>query len=308
MRIILFCATQRGYLVLKRLLDLASEHELTVFSFKEQPWEPPFLENIRNLALQSNADFFEAKQIHGEHLRDYWENTSVDLILAVSWRYMIPRSIYSRAKLGAFIFHDSLLPVYRGFSPTVWAMINGETYTGGTLFEIAEAVDSGPIIDQQKVMIGELDTIQTVMDRVTETYIDLLEKHLPDLLRNAAPRLPQDHTKATYTCKRIPEDNLIDWVLSSAAVYNLIRAVTQPYPGAFTFLNGRRLKVWAAEKIPYGRYVGRVCGRVVEIRPGTGTVVLTGDSALLLTRVQFENEPIQIADSVIDSLSMTLGK
>ncbi len=308
MRIGLFCATERGYLVLKKLFELASDHELTIFSFKEQPWEPPYLERIRNLALEHSADFVEAKQVHVERLRDYWDNTSMDLMLAVNWRYMIPRSIYERAKLGAFIFHDSLLPAYRGFSPTVWAMINGESHTGATLFEIAEEVDSGPVVGQQEVLIGEHDTIQIVMDRVTQAYVDLLEKHLPDLLGDRAMRRPQDHAKATYTCKRMPEDNRIDWSGSSAAVYNLIRAVSKPYPGAFTFLNGRMLKVWAAEKIPHGRYVGSVGGRVVEIRPGKGAVVLAGSEALLLTQVQVENEQIQSADSVITSLSITLGQ
>jgi methionyl-tRNA formyltransferase len=231
----------------------------------------------------------------------------VDLLVAVGWRYLVPKEVYTKARLGAYVFHDSLLPEYRGFSPTVWAIVNGEDHTGATLFAITEAVDAGDIVDQERVSIGPTETIATVMNRVNEAYLRLMVKNLPRLLDGTAPRHPQDHSRATYTCRRKPEDNRIPWQIGTREILNLIRGVTSPYSGAFTSLNGRKLMVWAAELLPDApKYIGRIPGRVVEVRPGVGAVVLTGNGALLLTQVQVEGEPVVSADKLLTSLSLTL--
>jgi methionyl-tRNA formyltransferase len=306
-RIALLCATHRGYRFLQKLLALVPDAELFVFSFREEPWEPPFVDDIRTLAESHGHRFFTARNVGSPRWRSFWETTPLDLMLVVSWRYLIPPEVFRRPRQGTFVWHDSLLPAYRGFSPTVWAILNGEDHTGVTLFEMAEEVDSGDIVDQERVPIGPDDPIRVVMERVTEAYLTLLERNLEALLAGTAPRRPQDPSRATYTCKRLPQDNRIDWKAPTAAVYNLIRAVSAPYPGAYTFLDGRKLIVWAARRLPDApRYVGRVPGRVVEVRPGEGVVVLTGDGALLLTEVQPEGMPPVCAAEVLQSLSQTL--
>jgi len=309
MHIVLLCATRRGYLFLKRLAELLPQSRLTVFSFREEPWEPPFLDDIRELTLVSGGQFFESKHVANQQWSSLWESTMVDLMFVVNWRYLIPSNVYLRPRLGTFVFHDSLLPEYRGFSPTVWAIINGEDHTGVTLFKIAEEVDAGDIVDQERVPIGPDDTIAVVIERVTQTYLDLLERNLDDLINGTVRLYPQDHSRATYTCKRIPEGNRIDWAASSESIYNLVRAVSVPYPGAYTYLSGRKMRVWSARRVTnVRRYVGRVPGRVIEVRPGEGAVVLTGDGALLLTQVQMEGDGIICAADVLNSLAQTLGR
>lgn len=308
MRIVLLCATRRGYRFLDKLADLAAGHELVVFSFREDPWEPAFLDDIRALAERKGARFFETKNVGGEKWWGFWESEPVDLMLVVSWRYLIPEQIYRRPRRGTFVFHDSVLPAYRGFSPTVWAMINGEDHTGVTLFEIAEEVDAGDIVDQKRIPVGPDDTIATVMVRVTEIYLTLLERNLARLLDGTAPRRVQDHHLATFTCKRLPEDNRIDWSADAQEIYNLIRAVTAPYPGAYTSLKGRKLIVWSARREPFPPYAGRVPGRVVQVRAGEGAVLLTGDGALLITEVQLEGQDRTRADRVLNRITLTLGR
>lgn len=305
MHIALLCATRRGYLFLKKLTALLPHSQLTVFSFREEPWEPPFLNDIRELTRTSRGQFFETKKVDP----NFWQSTPVDLMFVVSWRYMIPPSVYHRPQLGAFVFHDSLLPQYRGFSPTVWAMVNGEDHTGVTLFEIAEEVDAGDIVDQQRVPIAPEETIADVMERVTQAYLDLLARNIDQLLAGSAPRYPQDHARATYTCKRLPEDNQINWAGSTTSSYNLIRAASAPYPGAYTYLAGQKLIIWSAKRVIQPRlYVGSVAGRVVEVRPGLGSVVLTGDGALMVTQAQLKgSDPVCAAD-VLKSVSQTLGR
>jgi methionyl-tRNA formyltransferase len=309
MRIVTLCATRRGCLFVQKLAELAPQSELVVFSFPEEPWEPRYLDDIRELTLAKGGQFFEAKQVGSPRWRQFWESTPVDLMFAVSWRFMIPASVYQRSRLGTFVFHDSMLPAYRGFSPTVWAIINGEDHTGVSLFEIADGVDEGDIIAQKRVPIGPDDTIAVVMERVTQTYLDLLEQNLEDLLRGTALRYPQDHSQATYTSKRLPEDNLIDWTWSTERAFNLIRASTAPYSGTYTHLEGQELRIWSAKRLANGHhYVGRTPGRVVEVRPGEGSAVLTGDGSLLLTEVQIEGGEIVCATDVLNRLSQTLGR
>jgi len=309
MRVALLCATRRGYLFLQKLHELLPEAELLVFSFREEPWEPKFFEDIRKLTLNAGGEFFEARQFRSARWDEFWESANVDLMFVVSWRYVIPASVYGKARLGAFVFHDSLLPEYRGFSPTVWAMINGEDHTGVTLFEVAEETDAGDIVDQERVPIGPDDTISAVIERVTQTYLVLLERNLAALVRGTQARHPQDHSRATYTCKRLPEDNQIVWSDSSDRIYNLIRATGSPYSGAYTCLSGKKLYVWSARRVENPRrYIGRIPGRVIEIRPGEGSVVLTGDGTLLLTQVQIESGNIVSAEDLLNSVGQTLGR
>lgn len=306
-RITLLCAAARGLHVLECLIRLAPEARLTVVSFPEEPGEPRYLGDIRHTALMHGAEFIEARSVgRNAHLAN--SEYSTDVLLAVSWRYMVPPHVYRRARKGAFVLHDSLLPRYRGFAPTVWAMVNGDDYTGATLFEMADDVDSGPIVDQRRVPIGSDDTISDVMQRVTSKYLELLEMNLPALLAGTAIRQPQDHAVATYTCKRTAADGEIDWTAPSRTIHDLVRAHTHPYWGAFTTLARRELKVWATKLLPgYPQYVGRVPGRIVEVRPGVGAVVLTGDGAILATRVQVDGEPVT-ASEILKSPAQTLGR
>jgi methionyl-tRNA formyltransferase len=307
MNIVLACATHRGYLFLERLLALAPEAHVHVFSFREEPVEPPFLDKIRALAHSRGAGFQEARQLGAPELGPFWASTSVDLLFAISWRYLIPKAVYSAAKLGSFVIHDSLLPAYRGFSPTVWSIINGEARTGATLFAMEEDVDSGDIVAQSEVPIGESDTIATVMERVTQAYLSLLEDNLPSLLSGTTRLRPQDQSKISFACKRTAADNLIDWRRSSVQIYNLVRAVTRPYGGALTFLDGQPLRVWSAAYDGRRRYVGRVPGRILDLFSGEGVLVGTGDGSLLLNEVQLGDQPAVRADLLLRGRSITLG-
>ena len=307
MRAVILCATARGLRFVRRFAELLPGAELVVFSFPEAPGEPPFLEAIRAATAEAGGELVVARDVGSRDCERLWAEAP-DLLFAVSWRYLVPRRIFHRPRLGAFVFHDSLLPAYRGFAPTVWAIVNGEAATGVTLFEMTDEVDAGDIVDQLAVPIGPDDTIAEVMERVTVGYLATLERNLPALLAGSAPRRAQDHTRASFACKRMPQDNRIDWSLPTQRIYDLVRGVTRPYAGAFTVLSGRELKVWRARRLaPEPRWVGRVPGRVAEVRPGEGSIVLTGDGALLLTEVQPCGEGPVCASQILDRPSLTLG-
>jgi methionyl-tRNA formyltransferase len=280
-RIVLACNTERGRRVLAELAKLAPDAALDVFCGREEGGEPAFTAAIEQEAEAAGATFLQTTTLDGA--------AGADLLLMVNWRRMVPLEICRRMRLGSFVFHDSLLPEYRGFSPTVWAMVNGEDHTGVTLIEAAAAADEGDIVDQARVPIGPTETIAEVMERVTGTYLELLGRNLPALLADTAPRRPQDHSRATWARRRTQEDNRIRWSWPAARIYDLIRGTTHPYAGAFTTFEGRELRVWAARLDPsaYGPP-----GQVLASESGGETLVAGANGAVWLTDIEVGGEAL----------------
>jgi methionyl-tRNA formyltransferase len=197
---------------------------------------------------------------------------------------MIGTDILALAPLGAYNMHGSLLPKYRGRAPVNWAVLNGETETGATLHVMVKRADAGDIVDQERVPIGPTDTARDVFARVTGAARAVLARQIDNLLAGRAPRRPQDETQATYFGGRKPDDGRIDWSRPARRVFDLIRAVTHPYPGAFSEVDGRRLYVWWAA--PNASRRGRP-GEVVATAPLT---VACGEGALEVTEWQWHGD------------------
>ena len=162
------------------------------------------------------------------------------------YRHLIPETILKLPRLGAFNLHGSLLPKYRGRVPINWAIIHGETQTGATLHYMVAKPDAGDIVDQEAVPIGPMETAREVFDKVAAAARQIVARQWDHIKSGKAPRIPQDPAQASYYGGRKPEDGRIDWSKDAREIFNLVRAVTHPYPGAFTELNGRRLFIWWA--------------------------------------------------------------
>jgi methionyl-tRNA formyltransferase len=268
-------------------------------------WEPLFTQNIENISKKFNATFYKTAKIHDTQYSQVWNNKP-DIIFVVGWRYLIPPSVYNSAKIGCFVFHDSMLPMYRGFGPTVWAMRNGENFTGASLFKIAEEMDEGPLLEQRKITITNDDYIGDVVNKITQTYVDILECVFPKLSRNKFDLVEQNHKKATYTCKSIPGDFKIDWSNTAESIRNMIRAYSPPYPGSFCYLNGKKITILKADIDESKKYVGLFPGRVVRIVKGLGVYIATSDALLLIREIRVDDGEKVNASSVIDKISMTL--
>jgi methionyl-tRNA formyltransferase len=223
---------------------------------------------------------------------------SPDLIFSFYYRAMIPVALLALAPAGAYNMHGSLLPRFRGRAPTNWAVLMGATETGATLHEMVAKPDAGALIDQSAVPILPDDMARQVFDKVTVAAEQVLWRSLPGILSGTAPRLPNELSLGSYFGGRKPEDGRIAWPQSAAAVYNLIRAVAPPYPGAFTDIAGQRLVVARARRLPEpmpdlapglhvidGRIIG-VCGdggciAVHELTAGAATIDAAALASLL---------------------------
>ena len=172
-----------------------------------------------------------------------------DFLFSFYYRQMLGPALLATARRGALNLHGSLLPKYRGRVPVNWAILHGETRTGVTLHYMAAKPDAGDIVAQRAVPIGPDDTAGIVFGRLVDAAEALLDDILPALVAGTAPRLPNDLSQGSYFGGRKPEDGRIDWSLPGAALHNLVRALAPPYPGAFTEVGGKRVRVLKTRRL-----------------------------------------------------------
>jgi methionyl-tRNA formyltransferase len=168
------------------------------------------------------------------------------LLLVIGWTQLLKPDLLRVPKLACLGFHASLLPKSRGRAPVNWALINGETVTGNTMIILEPEADSGDIVAQRTIPISEEDDCKTIYQKVGETEVEMLDEVLPIIRSGVLPRRKQDDSHATVMPKRRPEDGVINWNRTTQEIYNWVRALTDPYPGAFSLLNGDRVWVWTA--------------------------------------------------------------
>ncbi len=158
-----------------------------------------------------------------------------DLVLVVGFSQIIPKALLDVPPLGVIGFHSAVLPGRRGCSPLIWAVIDGLRETGVTMFQMAEGIDTGDVIDVERFPIEPDDAAADLLRKADQATITLLRRNLTSLLDGTAPRVPQDDTQCTYTRKRGPADGEIDWSRPAQDIVNLVRALAPPYPVAHTF-------------------------------------------------------------------------
>lgn len=158
-----------------------------------------------------------------------------DLVFSWSYGLRIPKLILDLPVIGAINIHGGLLPEWRGANILNWVLVNGATETGVTAHWLTEGFDEGPIIARRAIAIDFLDTARTLGDKLRQLSGQLLSSILTDIETGIVlPSLPQDESKARYFKRRSPEDGRVDWEMSDLQIYNLIRALVSPWPGAFT--------------------------------------------------------------------------
>ena len=304
--------TKRGYRVLRALIE-AGHRVVQVLSLRQDAHEVErYEEPIRALAADHGIPLFETKYFGETEVAAYLATPSAaaDIAFGVGCRVLLPASIYARPRLGSLAVHDSLLPEYRGFAPLNWAIMNGETETGVTMFFVDETLDGGDITASRSVPIGRDATAPEVYELLCDATEQVVLEACAMLQSGATlPRTAQDYAAGSFTCSRTPDDGWIDWARPALEIHDMIRGLTYPYPGAFTSFEGKRLTIWRAQYHPaFRRYSGRVPGRVVALSRQDGWVdVLTGDSAVRLHEVERAGGQRTRAVDVLGSVRATLG-
>ncbi len=259
--------TKRGFKLIENLLEKNYVPLSAVILREDEHETEKYSENISQLMLKHGIPYSVKRKL-AEKDYEMLGNSGLDFVIVTGWRSMIDTKVNDFIKSGFIAAHQSLLPKYRGFAPSQWAMINGETETGITLFRINKGeVDSGKIISQRKVEIRfedyAADVDEKAIECIKEMYLEFFENYKNGIVTFTE----QVEAEATYTCKRIPEDGNIIWDQDSMNVYNFIRALAHPYPGAFSF---HRDKCYSIRKARLGennskKFAGCIPGRVIKI-------------------------------------------
>lgn len=294
MNLVFIGSSQFGLRCLETCLslpDIRVTGVLTAPNFFRISYRPEGVTNVlyADLASFAKARFIPLEIMHQSMSQDglltkvtEWQP---DAFLVAGWYHMIPKSWRQLAP--AFGLHASLLPDYSGGAPLVWAMINNETRTGITLFQMADGVDSGPIVAQKDEDIFPEDTIASLYARVQEKGLELLKVSLPRIAKGKLNLIPQDESKRRIMPQRSPQDGLIDWRGDFLKIDRFIRAQTRPYPGAFTILNGKILHIWQAKtsEVEFADEVGTVFCQF-----SVGYFVRCGKGSIQLIEVSYESE------------------
>ena len=277
---------------------LAAGYEIAaVFTHADAPGETTFFASVAQLCARRGIPVHAPEDANHPLWVERIRQLNPDYLFSFYYRNLLGEALLACASRGAYNLHGSLLPRYRGRAPANWVLVNGETETGVTLHRMVKRADAGAIIAQRRVPIERADTALSLHAKLRESAAALLRDTLPALARGPLPETAQDESQASYYGRRSAADGLLDWQLSAERLFNLVRAVTQPYPGAFCPVGEHKLIVWSAEVVPGndGQAPGRViscdplriaCGEdSLEIRAGQ-----RGDNGLYLSGAQLARE------------------
>ncbi|SFI12597.1 MULTISPECIES: bifunctional UDP-4-amino-4-deoxy-L-arabinose formyltransferase/UDP-glucuronic acid oxidase ArnA [unclassified Pseudomonas] len=236
-----------------------------VFTHADDPKENNFYGSVAQLCARNGIPVHAPEDANHPLWIERIAKLNPDYIFSFYYRNLLSEALLATASKGAFNLHGSLLPKYRGRAPANWVLVNGETETGVTLHRMVRRADAGAILAQQKVIIERNDTGLTLHAKLRDAASTLLRDALPQLAQGKLTETAQDESQATYFGRRTAADGKLEWKKPAEELFNLVRAVTQPYPGAFCAVGEHKLIVWQAEVVKGNE--GLAPGRVISVNP-----------------------------------------
>ena len=231
-----------------------------VFTHRDNSQENVWFDSVAEFAASRGIPVFAPEDINHPLWVKKIKEIRPDIIFSFYYRNIIKPPILDTPPAGCLNLHGSLLPKYRGRCPINWVLVKGEKETGVTLHYMTPRPDDGDIVCQKKVIISTDDTANILHGKIAKASSKMLDGILPKIKNGTAPREPQDDSKATYYGGRKPADGEIDFSKRSNETRNLVRAVTRPYPGAFSYISNRKCLFWMVSEAPYHKD---------DLRPGT---------------------------------------
>ncbi|WP_419765632.1 MAG: methionyl-tRNA formyltransferase [Arcobacter sp.] len=279
------------------LIDFLVNNDIkiqAIYTTKENIVLPKSKTKINNV---NHVDLYEYKYLKDTPIREVAEEKSLsaykeeisnfnpDVIIAAGWYYMVPEAVRVIPKNGVWGIHASFLPKYAGWSPLVWALINGENDTGVTIFKMDNSIDGGDIVKQKKINIDFDDTIDTLYKKVTETTKSILKNLLSE--ESKINFTKQNQESLEVYPRRTESDGILDFNQNALQVYNFVRAQTRPYPGAFAYLDEKKLILWITKpsnKVFQDKELGEI---VIENEIAYISLV---ESSIIVNEVEYENK------------------
>ena len=276
---------------------------VSVFTHKDAPGETIWFESVAQLAASRNIPVYAPEDINHPLWVKKIRELEPDILFSFYYRHLVQSPILDTPPKGCLNLHGSLLPRYRGRVPINWVLVNGEKETGVTLHYMTPRPDDGDIVCRKRIPISQNDTAKSLHEKAAAATSKMLDEILPRISDGTAPRTPQDHAAATYFGGRSPRDGEIDWTWTGTRVRDLVRAVSLPYPGAFSHVGDRKCLFWA---------VSETADRTDAARPGTvlsiyPLVIACGKGAVCVDFGQTEGGVYMSGTQLVAELGLVEG-
>lgn len=272
-KIALFIATKKGYGALQGLLKEGLKEQIAfVCSFREVDVFDSYTQSIMDLCKEQAIPYYDWNEVKSDISCKLKEHGS-QMAFAISWKYIIPLSINEVLEVPFIVFHDSLLPRYRGFAPTPTAILNGESEVGYTALFAEDEMDSGDIILQEKISLTGEEYVGEVIDALSARLAPMICTIVRRAQEGKLTAAKQEENDITYSVWRDLEDCKIDWNRSAKEIYALIRAVSKPYLGAYTYMEGKKIIIHKAVLDEEVKFEIRYPGKLWRIKNQEATVI-----------------------------------
>lgn len=238
---------------------------------------------VKQVALEAGVAVFQPEKLRAPDFAEILRPLAPDLIIVAAYGKILPKSLLELPRHGCINVHASLLPRYRGAAPIQWAIVRGEVRTGVTIMQMNERMDAGDILLQRETTIGADETYGELQARLAQLGAEALREALTQLHVGELPRQPQRESDATLAPMIKKQDGRIDWTQPAAHIARVVRAFN-PWPSAFTYLDGKLLKVHRAHPID----TAAAAPPAAVTATGDGIAVATGQGTLLLDELQLE--------------------
>jgi UDP-4-amino-4-deoxy-L-arabinose formyltransferase/UDP-glucuronic acid dehydrogenase (UDP-4-keto-hexauronic acid decarboxylating) len=290
-----------GCVGIEALLKHGVEVE-AIFAHKDNAAETIWFGSVAQLGANHHIPVYAPDDINHPLWVERIRNLAPDIIFSFYYRNIVSEAILTIPPEGCLNLHGSLLPRYRGRCPVNWVILQGEKETGVTLHYMTPRPDDGDVVGQQRVYIDDADTAHSLHGKLKRAAAELLDDLLPRLIDLNADRVPQDASLASYFGGRGPEDGQIDWHRHAAVIRNLVRAVTRPYPGAFSFLGTRKCLFWEVRVVDASK--SSPPGTVLSVDP---LIVACGDAAVQVAFGQPEDGVYMSGRQLASELNLAAG-
>ena len=273
-----------------------------IFTHRDDPNENLWFESVAELAVAKQIPVYAPDDINHPMWVAKIRALAPEVLFSFYYRDLVNQEILDIAKTASLNLHGSLLPAYRGRCPVNWVLVNGEQQTGVTLHRMTAKPDAGEILAQQAVAIRPEDTALTLHNKLTVATASLLEQALPKLKSGVLKGTPQKQAEASYYGGRKPADGEIDWSQPAPRIRNLIRAVTRPYPGAFSHVGNRKSLIWSATTL--ATTAEAAPGTILAVDPLT---VACGDGSLQIDTAQPDDGLFMSGAQLAEELALVSG-
>jgi len=261
---------------------------------------------VKSASVKLSLKIYQPENVNHKESIKFLRALNPDLFVIVSYGQILSADILGLPGIFSVNVHASLLPKYRGAAPVSWALIKGEKETGVTLMQVGEKMDTGPIILQERIKIGAEDNAETLEERLSVEGATLLLRALRTIESKKYSLIPQDDKEASYAPKLRKNDGMILWNSRSADILNLVRGCVN-WPGAFTYYNGKLLKVFKARISTPSLNPASLSPGEIESLSAEGITVATGDGRISLEEVQIEGRRRMSAKEFIAGYRMSKG-